>query len=190
MSRITSGGEMKHIHDHDHAHHEMPTKRALNPTGHSLRDYVPLIVVFAFVGLSSALHVVALGNTFDHWMAAVMGYFFMYFALFKLVDLPGFAEGFHHYDLIAQRSKMWAWLYPFVELGLGVLYLLNIDASALHMATLVVTLLNVVSVAIKLAKREVFMCACLGTILKVPLTTVTLIEYGLMGVMALVMLIG
>lgn len=176
-------------HIHDHAHHMMPTKKVLDPTGHALKDYIPLIVVFAFVLASSAVHVAVQGSSLAHWMTAVMGYFFVYFSLFKLIDLPGFVEGFSHYDLLAQRARLWAWLYPFVELGLGILYLLNVQHWALYGVTLVVTLLNVVSVMVKLLKREVFMCACLGTILKVPLTTVTLVEYGVMGAMAVAMLI-
>lgn len=183
---------MNHSHSHDHSHGQkprtIPTKRALDPTGHSGRDYIPLIVVFGFIGLSSILHVAALGSSPLHWMVATMGYFFVYFSLFKLIDLPGFVEGFRHYDVIAQRAGLWAWLYPFIELGLGVAYLLAVNEPILYITTLVVTLLNVVSVAIKLAKREVFMCACLGTALKVPLTTVTLVEYGLMGLMAIIML--
>lgn len=176
-------------HDHHHHDHSMPMKRALDPTGHSIGDYVPLLVVFGFVGVSSALHVAAAGSSLQHWMSAIMGYFFVYFSLFKLIDLPGFAEGFRHYDILAQRLPGWAWVYPFVELGLGVLYLLGVDTAGLHLATLLVTTLNVMSVAVKLAKKEVFMCACLGTVLKVPLTTVTLIEYGIMGLMAGAMLI-
>ena len=178
---------MEHNHrDHEHV---MPMKRALDPTSHSIRDYVPLLVVSGFVGISSVVHVAAWGASFWHWMAAIMGYFFVYFSLFKLIDLPGFAEGFRHYDILAQRLPIWAWIYPFVELGLGVLYLLGVDTAGLHLATLLVTALNVTSVAIKLAKKEVFMCACLGTVLKVPLTTVTLIEYGIMGLMAAAMLV-
>ena len=112
----------------------------------------------------------------------------MFFALFKFIDLRGFKEGFSHYDLLAQRVPVWGYIYAFVELALGVLYLLNFQNTALYVVTIAVTLLNVVSVAVKLAKKEVFMCACLGTVLKVPLTTVTLIEYGLMGLMAVGML--
>lgn len=177
---------MDHTH-HPHDH-ELQQKTALNPASHSLKDYVPLLVVFAFIAVSSAAHVAVMGNTFINWMMAVMGYFFLFFALFKFIDLPGFAEGFSHYDVIARRIKSWGFIYPFVELALGLLYLLNFQNPLLYIATIIITLLNVVSVSIKLARKEKFMCACLGTVLKVPLTTVTLVEYGLMGIMAVLML--
>lgn len=184
---------MNHAHDHDHKHqHNTNTLPragvALNPANHSLKDYVPLIVVFAFVTVASATHVYVTGNTFVNWMMAIMGYFFLFFALFKFIDLPGFAEGYAHYDILAKKVRAWGFLYPFIELVVGVLYLANIQEPWLYILTIVITLLNVISVSTKLARKEKFMCACLGTVLKVPLTTVTLIEYGLMGAMAFAML--
>jgi dolichyl-phosphate-mannose--protein O-mannosyl transferase len=170
----------------NHSHHEpvVSLKPALDPTSHSIKDYVPLLVVFMFIAASSATHVFLMGNTLVNWSMAIMGYFFLFFALFKFIDLPGFKEGYTHYDLIGQRVPAWGYVYPFVELALGLLYLLNFQNSTLYFLTILITVINVVSVSIKLAKKEKFMCACLGTILKVPLTTVTLIEYGLMGLMA------
>lgn len=174
-----------------HQHYNEPgtsSKSALNPTKYSLRDYVPLIVVFAVIALSSAAHVYVTGATVSSWSMALMGYFFLFFALFKLIDLSGFKDGFAHYDIIAKRVPIWGYIYPFVELGLGLLYLLAFQDPLLYVVTILITVVNVISVLIKLAKKEVFMCACLGTVLKVPLTTVTLIEYGLMGIMAIGML--
>lgn len=177
--------EGHHQHDHEHM---AEMKSALNPAHHSIKDYIPLIVVFIFIAIASAAHVYMMGNTFLNWMMAIMGYFFLFFALFKFIDLPGFKEGFSHYDILAQRVPWWGYVYPFAEAALGVLYLVNLQNPLLYLATIAITLLNVISVSIKLAKKERFMCACLGTVLKVPLTTVTLIEYGLMGLMAALML--
>ncbi len=174
---------------HNHTHHESTElSPALDPRNHSIKDYFPLIVVVGFILLSSAIYVMLVGNTLLAWFNAIMGFFFLYFALFKLIDLPGFAEGYHEYDLIAKKVKIWGWLYPFIEVGLATLYLLAVTNPWLYIATIVITAVNVLGVSIKLAKKEKFMCACLGTVLKVPLTTITLIEYGLMGVMAVVML--
>jgi len=175
-------------HNHEDHHNDLALKPALSPTSHSLKDYTPLVVVIVFIAISSAAHVAVMGSSLANWSMAIMGYFFLFFALFKFIDLRGFKEGFSHYDLLAQRVPVWGYIYAFVELAIGVLYLLNFQNTALYVVTIAVTLLNVVSVAVKLTKKEVFMCACLGTVLKVPLTTVTLIEYGLMGLMAVGML--
>lgn len=179
---------MHHNH-HTHTHENEGQKSALDPTTHSLKDYIPLIITLIFIGIASGTYIAVTSNTLQNWMMASMGYFFLFFALFKFIDLPGFKEGFSHYDILAQRLPVWGYIYPFAELALGILYLLNVQNPLLHWATLIVTALNVVSVTIKLMRKEKFMCACLGTVLKVPLTTVTLIEYGIMGVMAAWMLL-
>jgi hypothetical protein len=119
-----------------------------------------------------------------------MGYFFVIFSLFKMIDLPAFAMGYQEYDLIAKRVKAWGYLYPFIELVLGVLYLLTINRPVLHIITIVMSAIICLSVLIKLSKHETFQCVCLGTVLKVPLTIVSLVEYAAMGVMAAIMLLG
>jgi len=189
---------MSHAHtDHNHMSREHSPaqaskgeKSALSLTATKIRDYIPLIVVFLFIGLSSSIYVALIGNNEMNWLNAVMGFFFLYFALFKFLDLPGFVEGYHEYDLIARRVKWYGWVYPFIEVTLAVLYLLGIATIGLYIFTIVITVINVWGVSVKIARKEKFMCACLGTILKVPLTTVTIIEYGLMGLMAVYMLAG
>ena len=188
-------------HDHDHADHHGHADHAHNPAkagrgevaalslrATKIRDYIPLIVVFSFIGLSSSIYVYLLGNTELNWLNAIMGFFFLYFALFKFLDLPGFVEGYHEYDILARRAKWYGWVYPFIEVTLALLYLIGVVSLSLYLITIIITVINVWGVSLKLAKREKFMCACLGTFLKVPLTTVTIVEYGLMGLMAVYML--
>ena len=181
-----------HHNHHNHGHHENPNltgmSDALNPLGHKFTDYIPLLIVFGFIGLSSWILVSLTENMLLTWLNAIMGFFFLFFSLFKLINLQGFKDGYSDYDLIAMRFKGWGYLYPFIELALGVLFLLQIVSTSLYVVTIAVSALAVLSVAIKLARHEKFMCMCLGTTLKVPLTTVTLIEYGLMGAMAIWML--
>lgn len=175
-------------HTHDHANHLGDLKPALNPLNHSLKDYLPLFAVLGFILLSTFIYVALQGNTFLVWMNALMGFFFLFFALFKFIDLPGFVEGYHEYDLIAKHVKAYGWIYPFLEVILATLYLLGIASPWLYIATIILMIINVAGISIKLARREKFMCMCLSTVLKVPLTTVSLIEYGSMGIMAAIML--
>ena len=57
------------------------------------------------------------------WMHDFMGFFLVVFSMFKLFDLEGFADGFQMYDPLARPIRPYAYLYPFVELGLGLGYL-------------------------------------------------------------------
>jgi len=153
-------------------------------------DWLPLVVVIAYIlGLSvltAQLTSFTVGNLFSY----VMGYFFIVFSLFKMINISGFAMGYHEYDIISKRWYNWGYIAPFVELLLGTLYVLRVDSVLLHIVTIIFSLVIVVGVAQKLAKRELFTCACLGTVLKVPLTKVSLVEYLVMALMAVPMILG
>jgi hypothetical protein len=99
-----------------------------------------------------------------------------------------FAMGYREYDLIAKYVPAWGYVYPFIELALGGLYLAGINQPWLNWLTLILSAVVVLSVGLKLAKHETIMCVCLGNILKVPLTYVSLAEYAVMGAMAVWML--
>lgn len=156
-------------------------------------DYAPLAVIIGII-----LSVIAvlgyegfLSGDFSWHMVMMhfMAGFFIVFAGFKLLDLQGFAEGYRTYDLIATKVPAYGLIYPFIELGLGLLYLGGMNTFALHLFTFILMTVNGMGVVIKLLKKEAFQCACLGTFLKVPLTKVSLIEDFGMALMALAMIV-
>ncbi|MGB1941632.1 MAG: heavy-metal-associated domain-containing protein [Flavobacteriaceae bacterium] len=118
-----------------------------------------------------------------------MGLFFVVFSFFKYLDLSGFQSSFRRYDPLAKAIPFYAWLYPFLELSLGVLFLMRLElqfALWLTVAILGITTIGVVKVL--LSKKEIE-CACLGSVLKLPMTEATLIENALMIAMAIWMLL-
>ena len=118
-----------------------------------------------------------------------MGLFFGVFSFFKYLDLRGFQSSFRRYDPLAKVIPFYAWLYPFLELSLGVLFLMRLElqlALWLTVAILGITTIGVVKVL--LSKKEID-CACLGSVLKLPMTEATLIENTLMIAMAVWMLL-
>jgi len=155
-------------------------------------DYTPLVTVIGLI-----LAVIFTVGFRDHlagafsWhmpMMSFMAGMFIVFAGFKLLDLKGFAEGYATYDLVAEKWYGYGYIYPFVELTLGLLYLGGMNTFWLHLFTFVLMSINGLGVAIKLFKKQKFQCACLGTFLKVPLTKVSLVENFGMALMALYML--
>lgn len=113
-----------------------------------------------------------------------MAGFFLVFSFFKLLDLRGFADAYRGYDLLAKGWKPWAYIYPFVELALGVAYLLEWRPVFANSATLVLMLIGAVGVLRALQNNNAIRCACLGTALNLPMTTVTLVEDLGMAAMA------
>ncbi len=77
---------------HQHEHATKNNEVALDRRSHSIKDYLPLVTIVVFVVTSSSIHIQLIGSTLANWMAVLMGYFFIYFSLFKLIDLPGFLQ--------------------------------------------------------------------------------------------------
>ena len=152
-------------------------------------DFLPLLAVFACVFAATFLFGLYTGAEGIRWMALFMGFFFLVFGLFKVWNLRGFAEAYRVYDLLAKRSTFYAYLYPFIELALAVLYLGGFFLFFTNIVTLIVMLVSALGVFLQLRKGEEIPCACLGTVFVIPMTWVTLGEDVLMAGMAGVMLV-
>ena len=118
-----------------------------------------------------------------------MGFFLCCFAMLKIFNLSAFADGFQMYDIISKRLRAYAYIYPFIELGLGLGYLSFVAPQTVYIATVVVMAVGTIGVMIALKNKLDINCPCMGSILDVPLSTVTLTEDIGMGAMAAIMLV-
>jgi hypothetical protein len=156
---------------------------------YKLRDFVPLIVIFSLILLFTILRQFYMGFHMISAMRDFMGSFFIVFGAFKVFNLRGFATAYQTYDLLAKRVALYAYLYPFLELALGVSYFVGWNPFVTNLATVVLMSFSALGVFNELRKGNEFMCACLGVVFKIPMTYVTLLEDLLMAVMALIMLL-
>ena len=152
-----------------------------------------LYPLFLIVGFILGVTLLIAANSGD-WstqpiMRHFMAGFFIVFAFFKLLDPPGFVSAYRGYDLLAKPFPLWAWAYPFIELALGVAYLLALAPIATNITTLILMLIGAAGVLNALRKKQAIRCACLGTALNLPMTKVTLVEDLTMAAMAAAMLI-
>jgi len=163
-----------------------------------LKTYYPLLLIVAFlIGGTALLTFRRVASGEMTVMSDFMGLFFVTFAFFKLLDIRGFAKAFRSYDLIAEQSRVYGLIYPFIELTLGVAYLANSQfvahfgagfPTAVNFTTLVLMLLGSFGVIDALRSNRKIQCACLGTVFKLPMSKVTLIEDLSMALMAMLML--
>ena len=122
------------------------------------------------------------------WMRHFMAGFFIVFSFFKLLNLQGFSDSYRMYDVVASKWKPWAFIYPFVELFLGVLYLINVYPVETNIATVVILGIGSIGVVQSNLNNRKIKCACLGDVFNLPMSTVTIIENFTMIIMALLML--
>lgn len=147
--------------------------------------YYPIFLIAAYIMTVAFINNVH-QNSIDwvSWMNQFMAGFFLVFSAFKLLDIRGFAEGYASYDLLARRWYTYGFIYPFLELGLGILYLGMWFPIVTYSLTIIIMGFSSLGIINSLLKKQQITCACLGTILKVPLSTITLIEDLTMVVLA------
>ena len=156
----------------------------------SLATYKPLILVFAYILGVTVLVEFASGEFGLHrFMSNFMAGFFLVFSFFKLLDLAGFANSYAMYDVLAKRVPVYGYIYPFIELALGIAYLLAYKPVLINSITFVVMAFSSIGVILAVLNKQKIKCACLGTGFNLPVTTVTIIEDVLMATMAAWMLI-
>ena len=121
-------------------------------------------------------------------MKRSMGLFLMLVALPKLLNMQSFSAAFSRYDLLAGAVPAYAYLYPFLEMALGVAWWRNAaskDMIRTYASTFVlmgVTLVGVLHAL--LHSQSPLECGCLGTVVHMPLSHVTVFETGGMLLMA------
>lgn len=156
----------------------------------SLSTYKPLLLIVAFISGVSLLTQYPF-DTFSGmlWMRHFMAGFFIVFAFFKLLNLKGFSDSYRMYDIVANKWKAWGVIYPFVELGLGIFYLLNLYSFETNVTTAVVLGVSSIGVIQSNLNKKKIKCACLGDVFNLPMSTVTIVEDLTMVGMAIIMLV-
>ena len=154
-----------------------------------LKQLFPLFLIFGYISIAAILMNI---NPWDgsSFMLDFMGLFYIVFSFFKLLDLKGFPESFKMYDPLAKIIPAYGWVYPFIELALGVLFLMRIQIPLALIITIVILGITTSGVSKTLLYKKSIQCACLGTALKLPMTRATFIENSIMIVMATLMLIN
>ncbi|OKS85530.1 heavy-metal-associated domain-containing protein [Mucilaginibacter polytrichastri] len=151
--------------------------------------YKPILLIFGYILTISLIA----GSTvlgFDELLAmrVFMAGFFLIFSFFKMLDLDGFAESYAMYDVVARKFKSWGYIYALIELALGLAYAMDLNPVITNLVTIVVMTVSIIGVLQSVLNKKVIRCACLGSVFNLPMSTVTIIEDGLMIVMSGLML--
>lgn len=122
--------------------------------------YKPILLIFFYILLVTTL--VQTQNTKFDFMQAMrhfMSGFFLIFSFFKLLNIKGFAESYVMYDVLAKKIPAWAYLYVFIELGLGIAFLINFNPILTNSLTVLVMSISIIGVLQSvLNKKENSMC--------------------------------
>ena len=146
-----------------------------------LATYKPILIIFAYIlGATLLVELSAGGFMWMRWMHHFMAAFFLVFSFFKLLNLSGFAESYAMYDIVAKRWKAWGYIYAFLELGLGIAFLMNFYPLVTNAITFLVMTVSIIGVLQSVLNKRKIKCACLGDVFNLPMSTITIIEDALM----------
>lgn len=161
------------------------TGAAVNQAEQStFKTYKPLIIIFSYVFLISVAAQIYSGFNVHLFMNHIMAGFFIGLSFFKFLDLKSFAEAFSNYDPLAAKVRLYGFIYPFIELVLGLLFVSGIGLFYANILTIVVLSISTTGVIKILNTKSKFQCACLGAGFNLPLSYVTVTENLVMIIMA------
>jgi copper chaperone CopZ len=154
----------------------------------SKSSYKPLLLIVVYLlGTTLLLEYSSGMFLMKTWMANFMAGFFLVFSFFKMLDIAAFAKAYQSYDIIAAKAKWYGYVFPFIELGLGIAYLLYSDNDLTHGITAIIMFVSLMGVIRSVVQKSEIQCACLGTVFNLPMSYVTIIEDGIMLIMALLL---
>lgn len=127
------------------------------------------------------------------WLHAVMldymAAFFLLLGGLKIVNVRGFAAMFEKYDPIASVVPQWGYVYPFVEVWMGLAYLLRTGVQIANVLVVILLGVGLIGIWRTLREHRGVACACLGGWFTVPVTWLTFAENASMVAMAAYMLV-
>ena len=152
-----------------------------------IKQLKPLFIILGYIFIASIL------LNYKNWnssnaMLDFMGLFYIVFSFFKILDIKGFSISFRMYDPLAKKAPIYGYIYPFIEVLLGVMFLTRFEVNIALVITVIILGVTTIGVTQTLLNKRAIKCACLGTTLNLPMTEATFIENALMIIMALILI--
>jgi len=167
-----------------------PPEKKTTPPGKN-KTYRPIIAIFSVSFLMALSTAYALSGSFPiiRILELFIAFSMCVLGIQKLQNLTSFTTGFAQYDLLAKKDLRYAYLYPFIETGAGILMIAGFFTWIAAPAALFVASVGAISVykAIYLEKRDL-QCACTGGDDGVPLGFISLLENLMMIAMSIWMM--
>ncbi len=165
----------------DHSHHTMEKEEARS----WLETYKPILLIAGFI---AGVSILTANGSLHAGMNTFMAGFFLVFSFFKFLDIKGFANSYAMYDLLAKKVPAYGFVYPFIELALGIAFLIGFNPLFTNWATVIIMSFSSIGVIQSVFNKQKIQCACLGAVFNLPMSTVTIIEDLVMVFMAVYMI--
>ena len=157
----------------------------------STKEYRKFFAVILFIFLASTLMSTLIAFRWADWLRWFIGSSLLVFGGFKLISFESFLQVFPRYDPLAARYGWYSYIYPLLEVLLGVFYILDIAPAVRYIVTFVMLSFGLVGMVTNLQRHgPSTKNTWLGNIFKLPMSTAILFEDALIGLLAGVLLIA
>lgn len=160
-----------------------------------MREYNPLaiwivIILFMTYIISHIYYGYSRWSMMD--MNILMSVRFLIFGGIKLFDIEWFATMFSEYDPIAKIFNWYAYIFPFLEIVLWIIYIYDINMIywfPTNLAAAIISGITSIGIAIALyQEKKNLKCVCMWSKFCTPLWVASFLEQFVMCVMAIYMI--
>lgn len=157
---------------------------------HSYKEYAKLVAIFVFLIISATTMSTLGGINVLEWLRWFMGGFMLFFGSLKLMGVETFIKVFPLYDLIAKRVRPYKYVYPFLQILLGISFFIGSFDYVRELLVVVLSISSLVGIVGIVTKRGAVRFSYLGTIIKLRFSSVVILENIIMLVASILMLIA
>lgn len=150
-----------------------------------------LIPLMSMVGINIAIAYILVWQTagsFQLWVHYFVGLLLCSSALLKFMDMKKFADGYEMYDVIASNFRVYGYIYPFIELELGLGFMAFTANSYVTLIALPLLTISFFGAATAIYEGTDTKHASYKTILNIPLPILNLAINSLAIFMSLLLL--
>ena len=155
------------------------------------QEYRKFIGMLVFIALSATLMSTLISFNWVDWLRWFVGSLLLVFGGLKLISFESFLEVFPRYDPLAARFKWYSYIYPLVEVLLGIFYILDLAPGARYVVTFITVAFGLIGMITNLniqgpsTKNTWF-----GNVFKLPMSTAILFEDAIIAVLAAVLVLA
>lgn len=159
-----------------------------------MKKYIPLFNAVLIILTLTMLFC----RFFEYGLFSMMGMnmlmwsWFIVFGVTKLINVSGFVVSFRQYDIVTKNFPLYGYLYPMIELFLGIAYIFDHSMTywlPINIVTILISWLTTIGIVRSFSHPTQIHCACLGAHTELTLWWITLVECGSMVIMGLGMIL-
>ncbi len=156
----------------------------------STKENIKFASIFVFLIISATLMGTLHSFNLVEWVRWFSGGLLIIFGGLKLLGIEVFIKVFPLYDLIAKRLPFYKYIYPLLQVLLGMFFITGALGYLRDLIVVIIGLSGLIGMIKIVSKRGAIRLSYLGTLLRLRFSTVILVENTLMVCLGVIMMLS